>query len=189
MNRPTWLRPPARPLYALFVLAAVLLGAWGFWPRAADVETASVRRQPLEVTFSEEGRTRLRDRFVVAAPVHGVVERITIEAGDAVTAGATVAVLRPAPAALLDPMTRADAESRRRPHPAPMTRPGPYARSNSATKRATARSPPKPDGAARRHKPTPRPADATRRRPGSTCKAARMHGRSACRSRRRSTDA
>jgi HlyD family secretion protein len=112
MQGPSSLRWPARPLYAALVVALVLLAAWGLWPRALDVEVATVASAPLETGFTEEGRTRLRDRFVVSAPVDGVVERIALEPGDAVAAGATVAVLRPAAAALLDPLARSDAQAR-----------------------------------------------------------------------------
>jgi len=103
---------PSRPLYALLLVALVALATWGLWPRAVAVDVATVATAPLEVGFTEEGRTRLRDRFVVSAPVDGIVERIALEPGDAVAAGATVAVLRPAAAALLDPATRAEAQLR-----------------------------------------------------------------------------
>lgn len=102
----------ARPLYLLLGLALVATALWGFWPRALPVESATVARGPLRVTFTEEGRTRLRDRYLVSAPLDGTVERIVLEPGDAVTAGAEVAALRPANAALLDPVTRAEAEAR-----------------------------------------------------------------------------
>ena len=105
---------PTRPLYLMLAAALVALGAWGFWPRAQVVEVAKAERMPLTVTFTEEGRTRLRERYLVSAPLDGVVERITLEPGDAVQAGAPVATLRPANAALFDPASRAEAEARRR---------------------------------------------------------------------------
>lgn len=106
------LAKPTRPLYLLLAAALAALALWGFWPRAAPVEVASVARGPLTVTFTEEGRTRLRDRYLVSAPLDGVVERITLEPGDAVAAGAQVAMLRPAHAALFDPASRTEAEAR-----------------------------------------------------------------------------
>lgn len=105
---------PTRPLYLLLGLALVVLALWGFWPRPTLVEVASVVRGPLTVTFTEEGRTRLRDRYVVSAPLDGFVERITLEPGDPVKAGALVAVIRPTHAALFDPAARAEADARRR---------------------------------------------------------------------------
>ena len=41
----------------------------------------------LQVTVDEEGATRVRDRFVIAAPIAGRVARIALDAGDAVRAG------------------------------------------------------------------------------------------------------
>jgi HlyD family secretion protein len=111
LHKPAWLAS-IRPLYAALLLGLVLLGAWGLWPRAVRVEVAQVATGPLQTGFTEEGRTRLRDRFLISAPVDGVVERIALEAGDAVKVGAPVAVLRPAASSLLDPATRADAEMR-----------------------------------------------------------------------------
>lgn len=52
------------------IILAVLLGVvWGYWPRATPVETAVVQLGPMRVTVEEEGRTRVRDRYVVSAPV------------------------------------------------------------------------------------------------------------------------
>lgn len=101
-----------RPLYLVLALSLAGIAAWGFWPRAVAVEVARVTKGALTVTFIEEGRTRLRDRYVVSAPVDGLVQRIALEPGDAVTAGAQVALLRPSHAALFDPAARAEAEAR-----------------------------------------------------------------------------
>lgn len=103
-----------RPLYVLLVAAAVALLAWAFWPRTEPVETARVVRAPLVTGFREEGRTRLRERYVVTAPVDGVVERALLEPGDPVATGRPVAVLRPGRAALLDPANRAQTAARLR---------------------------------------------------------------------------
>jgi HlyD family secretion protein len=68
-----------------------------------------VTRAPLEVTVDEEGRTRVRDRYVVAAPVTGRLQRIVCDEGDALAQGDVVARIDPAP---LDPRTRAAAQAR-----------------------------------------------------------------------------
>lgn len=112
MRKPAWLAKPTRPLYLLLAGALIVLAVWGFWPRPVLVDTAEVVRAPLTVTFTEEGRTRLRDRYLVSAPLDGVVERIVLEPGDAVKAGKPVATLRPTHAALFDPATRSAAEAR-----------------------------------------------------------------------------
>ena len=73
------------------------------------VETAPVAWRPIQVTVDEEGETRVRDRFVVFAPVSGRVSRITVREGDSVRAGAPLARMFPAP---LDARTRAEAAAR-----------------------------------------------------------------------------
>jgi HlyD family secretion protein len=86
--------------------------AWGFWPRAELAETATVARGPLSVTVEEEGRTRVRDRYVLYAPVAGYLRRIELDVGDAVEAGAVLATLDPLRPATLDQRSRAEAEAR-----------------------------------------------------------------------------
>ncbi|TZF89750.1 hypothetical protein, partial [Lysobacter lacus] len=101
-----------RPLYAVFVLAAVAIAAWSFRPRPLVVDIARFERGPVVVAFVEEGRTRLRDRFVVAAPLAGVLERVELDPGDAVAAGQRIGFIRATRAALLDPATREEARAR-----------------------------------------------------------------------------
>lgn len=101
-----------RPLYLLFVATAVAIAAWSFRPRPLQVEVAKVERGPVVVVFTEEGRTRLRERFTVAAPVAGVLERIELEPGDPVVAGSRLAVIRAPRAALLDAAAREEARAR-----------------------------------------------------------------------------
>ncbi len=103
---------PRRQLFWLLLAIVGAIAAWGFWPRALAVETARIARKPLTVSFKEEARTRLHDRWMVSAPLDGVVERISLRPGDAVAAGQTVAVLRPGRAALFDPAGRAQAQAR-----------------------------------------------------------------------------
>ena len=80
-------------------------------PRPAVVDVAEVTRAPLVVTLDEEGETRVRERFVVSAPVAGTLLRIELEPGDAVHQGETVlAVLQPRESTLLDARSRAEAE-------------------------------------------------------------------------------
>lgn len=61
-----------RPLFWLLSGTAAVIAAWGFWPRALIVETARIERGPLSVSFSEEARTRLHDRWLVSAPLDGM---------------------------------------------------------------------------------------------------------------------
>jgi HlyD family secretion protein len=75
------------------------------------VSLATVDRGPLAVHVSDEGRTRVRDLYTVAAPVSGDLDRITLEPGDAVAAGhTTIARIHPGDPPFLDP--RAEAVAR-----------------------------------------------------------------------------
>jgi HlyD family secretion protein len=96
------------------LLSTVVIGsliAIALWPSAVTVDVAPVSRGPLVVTIDEEGRTRVRDRFVVAAPVTGRVLRIELEPGDRVARGDVVARLQPESPPLLDARMRAEANA------------------------------------------------------------------------------
>jgi HlyD family secretion protein len=90
---------------------AVIVGliAIVLWPTTFQVDVASVSRGPLLVTVDEEGVTRVRDRFIVSAPVSGRVLRIELEPGDRVKRGEVVARVRAEAPPLLDVRTRAEA--------------------------------------------------------------------------------
>lgn len=97
-------------MLATAVLAAAGLVV-GFMPRAQPVDIAEVKRAPLAVTVEEEGKTRVRERYQVTAPVTGYARRSGLEAGDAVAAGQVLAVIEPARAVALDPRARAQAQA------------------------------------------------------------------------------
>ena len=95
---------------ALVALAAVT--AWALRPRAIVVETAVVTRGAFELTVSDDGVTRVRERYVVSAPLAGRIERIALDAGDAVKQGQTIAWLTPSAPALLDARTERELSAR-----------------------------------------------------------------------------
>jgi HlyD family secretion protein len=105
---------PWRGRIAYLLLALVVAGGllYGFMPRPVAVEVVPARTGHLAVSVDEEGKTRVRERYVVAAPVAGQVRRITLKVGNAVSAGQVVALIDPAPSASLDPRTRAQAQAR-----------------------------------------------------------------------------
>ncbi len=97
------------------LVAAALLGfiVYALWPRPVNVDMAEVVRGPLEVTVDEDGVTRIKEKYVVSAPLAGRMARVTLKEGDPVTAGETVlAAIYATPPSLLDPRTRAEAEAR-----------------------------------------------------------------------------
>lgn len=85
----------------LLVLATV----WAFLPDPLRVETRQVRQGLFEQSIDEDGKTRVRERYVISAPLAGRVARITLDPGDAVTAGKPVAKITPSAPALLDART------------------------------------------------------------------------------------
>lgn len=99
-----------------YVIGAVVLAflVLGLRPRPTAVETAPVVVGLLRATVSEEGKTRIRDRYVVSAPVTGQVRRIPFKPGAEIVAHETVvAVIDPLPASPLDARNQALAEARR----------------------------------------------------------------------------
>ena len=86
---------------------------YGLRPRPIEVETGTVTRGPLTVHVVEEGKTRIRNRYVVSAPVAGQMRRVPLKNGDLVKAGETIiARIEPAISPLLDPRAKAEAEAR-----------------------------------------------------------------------------
>ncbi len=100
-----------------FILIAVLaIVAWGFVyalsPKPVPVDVAVIDRGPLETTIDEEGTTRIRDIYVVSAPVGGKVKRTALRVGDPVEKGmTTVAVLLPVDPSFLDARARRELEA------------------------------------------------------------------------------
>jgi HlyD family secretion protein len=92
--------------------ALALLIVVGLWPKPVPVETATVVRGPLVVTVNEEGRTQVRNRYVVTAPVAGQMRRVEHKAGASVRAGETVLTfLETAGASILDARSLAQAQA------------------------------------------------------------------------------
>ncbi len=105
MSRSRWI-----VLIALTVAVFAVL-VYGLTGHSEPVDVVTVERAPLTVTVDEEGKTRVRDRFVISAPVAGYLRRITLDAGDVVAKGQVVAELEPLRSIVLDPRTRAEAEA------------------------------------------------------------------------------
>lgn len=121
-DRPLPVAPPRRRSpraprrWLPYAGGGLLLGLiiWGLWPEPVPVELARVSVGTLRATVAEEGKTRIRQRYVVAAPVPGQLRRITLDPGDEVRGSSTVvATLEPLSPAPLDARSRAVAEARR----------------------------------------------------------------------------
>lgn len=93
-------------------LAAALALFWALRSPPVPIDTAVIARGVLEVTVSEEGRTRVRDVYTVSTPVAGTIERSPRKVGDAVVAGETVvAAIRPSVPGFLDARSLREAEA------------------------------------------------------------------------------
>jgi HlyD family secretion protein len=100
-------------VYAGLVLVAAALLGYAFWPPPAEVEIARVERGRLEVTVNEDGKTRIKERYVVVAPLGGELLRVQLHAGDRVQTGETIlAVIQPSDPTLLDARAHSEAEAR-----------------------------------------------------------------------------
>lgn len=105
LKKTTWLWIAA----GVAVLAAL---AWAFSPRPVEVETATVKQGHFEQSIEEDGRTRLKDRYTVSAPVAARVARIVLREGDRVAAGDVVAVLTPVMSSMVDERSTREATAR-----------------------------------------------------------------------------
>jgi HlyD family secretion protein len=94
-------------------VALLVLLVKALLPKPITVETGVVVRGPLTTTVLEEGKTRIRHRYLITPPVAGYLNRVPLRAGDRIEAGKTVlATVQPQPASFLDPRARAEAEAR-----------------------------------------------------------------------------
>ncbi len=112
-------RPPTRRglprqwVTWLIVTGLIAAVVFALQPRPIEVELGVVQNGALTVEVAEEGKTRIRHRYLVTAPVAGSLQRVTLKPGDAVKGGATLlARIEPALAPLLDVRSRAQAQAR-----------------------------------------------------------------------------
>jgi HlyD family secretion protein len=91
-------------------LAAILV--YAFRPQPVPVDLAVIERGALTVTIDGDGQTRVREAYVVSAPLSGRVLRIERHVGDAVVANETLlATIEPGDPTFLDRRASAQAEA------------------------------------------------------------------------------
>jgi len=96
--------------FGAFVLMMIVVS---FMPEPISQDFAVVEIADIEVTVHSEGKTRVRENYVVSAPFASRMLRLEIKPGDKVVAGETViAIMEPADANFLDARSRAEAEAR-----------------------------------------------------------------------------
>jgi HlyD family secretion protein len=105
-------RAVRRALLAAAVAAAAVGVVLALRPRPVPVDAATVKRGALVVAVEESGKTRVKDRYIVSAPATGSLSRLTLDPGDAIAEGQTLAEIAPSTSPLLDQRARAEAEAR-----------------------------------------------------------------------------
>jgi HlyD family secretion protein len=100
--------------FMLLVAAAIIGGlVFAFVPRPLQVDLVKVDRGTVRVTVDEDGKTRIREKYVVSAPLNGRILRISMDPGDKVEAGKTLlTMIEPRDPDLLDARSVAQAEAR-----------------------------------------------------------------------------
>jgi HlyD family secretion protein len=93
------------------ILALLLLIVWGFMPKPVGIDVREVVSETLTVNVTEEGKTRVIDRYIVSAPIAGYARRIELEVGDNVSSGQLTVHLDPMRSGTLDPRSKAEAEA------------------------------------------------------------------------------
>ena len=100
-------------LLPVFLVAIVGLIVYAFLPKPVPVDLAKVTRGPLRLTVDEDGKTRIKERYVISAPLAGRLLRIQLKPGDNATANQTMlAVIEPRDPELLDARAKSEAEAR-----------------------------------------------------------------------------
>lgn len=100
----------AVPLAVAALLLALIVKA--MLPKPVSVDVAVAETAALRVTVDEDGVTRVKDRFVVSAPLTGSLARLELDPGDTVKQGDVVARIVPLTPALLDDRSKQSAEAR-----------------------------------------------------------------------------
>ena len=96
------------------LLVVMIIGAifYALSPSPVPVDTEVIGEGSLRVTVDEEGKTRIKDVFVVSAPITGRVLRSPLEEGDIVESGqTTVAAIEPSPPPFLDLRSRRELQA------------------------------------------------------------------------------
>lgn len=99
----------------VFVVASAVIGGlvYAFLPTPVEADVVKIQRGVLRVTVDEDGKTRIREKYVVSAPLNGRILRISMDPGDNVVAGKTLlTMIEPCDPELLDARSVAQAEAR-----------------------------------------------------------------------------
>lgn len=101
-----------RLLSLIAVLGIVAIAIWALLPKPVTVQLATVTRGSFQQIVEEDGKTRVRERYVVSAPLMGKLQRINLKAGDPIQANQIIAAIVPSAPALLDVRSTAELNAR-----------------------------------------------------------------------------
>lgn len=96
-------------IVVLIGIAIVVLVVMALRPSPVPVSATEVQRGHFAEYVEDEGRTRLRDPYIVSAPIQGFLRRVALEPGDEVEAGDALFELEALPAPALDARAREQA--------------------------------------------------------------------------------
>jgi len=100
----------------IYIAGAILffgLIAWGLRPQPVPIDVGKISTGPMKVTVDEEGKTRIKERYTVVAPLTGQMRRIELKPGDPVQQKkTTLTIVEPTDPALLDARAIATARAR-----------------------------------------------------------------------------
>lgn len=99
-------------LWSVIAIAIGTIALAAMFPEPIAVQVAVATVGPLRVSVQEDGKTRIREKYTVSAPVSGRLSRIELNPGDFITEQTLLAVILPSDPAFLDKRSRAEAEAR-----------------------------------------------------------------------------
>lgn len=99
-------------MFFAFLAAIAGVIGYGMWPAPVEADLASVTRGTVRETVDQDGKTRIRERYIVSAPLAGRLLRIGLDPGDPAVAGETLlASIEPRDPELLDARALSQAEA------------------------------------------------------------------------------
>lgn len=98
--------------WGVLLVAVGLFAGLSLIPTPVEVEFAIATPGTLKVTVQEDGKTRIREKYTVSAPVTGRLSRIELDAGDHCDEGTLLAVILPSAPEILNARARAEANAR-----------------------------------------------------------------------------
>ncbi|MGF1490024.1 MAG: efflux RND transporter periplasmic adaptor subunit [Prochloraceae cyanobacterium] len=84
-------------IYTVAGLGTLTLIVLAMRPTPIEVDTKKIDREDFYVTVDAEGKTRVKSRYIVSAPVEGRLGRIKLDEGDRVVEGMPIAQIDPLP--------------------------------------------------------------------------------------------